>query len=68
MREDGALFAAGDAESFARARGMPMLTARQLCEYRRSRDETGVSGPKLEAPRLETESKMYLDEIERPSA
>lgn len=62
MQEDGSLLAAADAASFARARGLPLLPTALLRAHRQK-----VSGvqclPCGPGPSLETESKMWLEEV-----
>jgi len=66
MKEDGEMYTTKDIDSFRRPRGLPQLTAQQLWLYLRSQagDQVGADGIDGMETVLETESKMWLDEVE----
>jgi len=64
MREDGSIYTARDAESFRRERGLPLLSAQQLRLYQRSRGVGTAAGLDGNGPVLETESKMWMEEVD----
>lgn len=62
MTQDGDLLGEEGAAEFARQHSLPVVSVRSLCDYRQA---SGALGQVLKnaGPTLETESKMWIDEI-----
>lgn len=65
MREDGVMFKASDAETFAREKSIPLVSVRQLLAYRKQRgDASVIEVGSPGGPVFETESKFWMDEVD----
>jgi len=63
MQEDGTLYSAEAAARFSQEHNIPLLTVEQLCAYRRAR-ETLTKSPDVAFPFLETESQLWIEDVE----